>query len=166
MKAEQTFDPRAVRSVLGRFATGVCVMTASDPTANDGSIIGMTANSFTSVSLEPPLILWCLGHSARRYDIFAGTKSFGVNILGGHQADLSHRFARGKAVVDAEEGLTGAHPLMLKDVSAFLDCETYEQHTMGDHLVIVGRVLHFEQAPPVETSLTYHSGQYGRLGII
>ncbi len=164
MQADHIFDPRAFRSVLSRFATGVCVMTAPDPNAMPGHIIGMTANSFTSVSLEPPLILWCLAHSAHRYDIFASAQTFGVNILSGAQADISNRFARGKAQVDPEEKLIGSHPLMLRDVSGFLACETYEQHTMGDHLVIVGRVTHFEQSPPVEACLTFHRGQYGRSG--
>lgn len=166
MQADQIFDPRAFRSVLGRFATGVCVMTAPDPNGGARAILGMTANSFTSVSLEPPLILWCLAHSARRYDIFASAQTFGVNILSSTQADLSQRFARGKAQVDPEEDLIANHPLMLKDVSGFLACETYEQHTMGDHLVIVGRVTHFEQAGPVEASLTFHRGQYGHSGVV
>ncbi len=159
-------DTKAYRHTLGCFATGVCVITVPDPDHVSGHVLGMTANSFSSVSLDPPLVQWCLDLKAHRYDIYAGAKAFGINILSGGQEQLSRRFAKHNAHVVPDEGLTSpAHPLRLTDVIAFLDCETYETRIVGDHLVIVGRVLNYERDVE-KAGLTFFTGAYGQIGNI
>jgi flavin reductase (DIM6/NTAB) family NADH-FMN oxidoreductase RutF len=157
-------DRMALRQVLGGFATGVCVMTTSDPDHISGHVIGITANSFSSVSLDPPLVQWCLDLKAHRYDIFAKAKVFGVNILSAGQESVSRRFSKENAHVVPEEGLiSDLGPLRLKAVKGYMTCETYETRLVGDHLVIVGRVIEMdrEETAPV---LTFYQGKYGRIG--
>ena len=157
-------DKHALRHALGGFATGVCVMTVPDPDQKSGHVLGLTANSFTSVSLEPPLILWCLDDRAHRYDIYARASAFGINILSGGQDDLSRRFARDNAHIVPEEGLISPlHPLRLKNVVAFLKCDVQDRYPVGDHLVIVGRVKSFDR-DDTQAGLTFFKGQYGQIG--
>ena len=156
-------DSKAYRHVLGNFATGVCVITAPDPDHVDGHIVGMTANSFSSVSLEPRLIQWCVDLKAHRYGVYADARHFGVNILSGGHETLSRRFARENAHIVPEEGLISPlHPLRLNDVAGFLDCEQYETRIVGDHLVIVGQVKAFD-ADAEQPGLTFFKGKYGQI---
>ena len=100
---------------------------------------------------------------AHRYAVFAEAKSFGINILSGGQAELSRRFARQNAHVVPEEGLiSDLHPLRLKDVIGFLECDVYETRPLGDHLVIVGQVMSYD-VDPVQSGLTFFKGQYGEI---
>ncbi len=155
-------DTKALRHTLGTFATGVCVMTTEDPDRQTGHVIGMTANSFSSVSLDPPLIQWCIDFKAHRYAVYAEAKTFAVNILSAGQEDLSRRFARENAhIVPQEMLISDLHPLRLREVAGFLACETYETREVGDHLVIIGRVLQFDQAPE-QPGLTFFRGKYGK----
>jgi flavin reductase (DIM6/NTAB) family NADH-FMN oxidoreductase RutF len=159
-------DKKALRHTLGGFATGVCVITAPDPEHRAGHVIGMTANSFSSVSLAPPLVQWCLDLKAHRYDVYADAPRFGVNVLGAGQATLSRRFARENAHITPEEGLTLAEqPLRLKDAAAFLDCELFERREVGDHLVIIGRVLAFD-SDSQRAGLLFFRGRYGDTGVM
>lgn len=156
-------DTKPYRHTLGAFTTGVCVMTIPDPDHIEGHVLGMTANSFSSVSLDPPLIQWCLDNKAHRYEVYAKAPAFGVNILSGGQEALSHRFARFNAHILPEEGLIGPeHPLRLNGVAGFLACETYETRTVGDHLVIVGRVIEFDKDDG-QGGLTFFRGRYGEI---
>ncbi len=146
-----------LRHVLGAFATGVCVITAQ---AN-GQIIGLTANSFTSVSLDPPLVLWCLDNRCERYGVFAGAESFDINILSSEQSPLSDRFARGDAVIGDHEGLlTLDHPLRLKKVIGWLSCVMHDTRVVGDHLLIVGKVEAYDYG--AGEGLTFFRGRYGQ----
>jgi len=157
----QYMDARALRHTLGSFATGVCVITVPDPDHVSGHVLGMTANSFSSISLDPPLVQWCIDNKAHRYAVYAEAKTFGINILSGRQSELSKRFARHNAHILPEEGvLDAANPLRLKNVISFLACETFETRTLGDHLAIVGRVTAFDTQAD-KTGLTFFRGRYG-----
>jgi len=140
-------------------------MTIADPDQQTGHVLGMTANSFSSVSLDPPLIQWCIDVKAHRFSVYSKAQSFAVNILGAGHEDLSRRFSKENAHIVPEEMLLSAsHPLRLRDTAGFLACETYETRILGDHLVIVGRVTEFDQSS--ETGcLTFFRGKYGQLGV-
>ena len=156
-------DIKAYRHVLGSFATGVCVMTVPDADHMAGHVLGMTANSFTSVSLDPPLILWCIDLKAHRYRVYAEATSFGVNILARDHEILSRRFARENAhIVPDEMLISDRHPLKLRDVAGFLACDVHETHLIGDHRVIVGRVTAFESDDGAG-GLTFFKGKYGQI---
>lgn len=157
-------DTKLLRYTLGNFATGVCVITIPDPDHVSGHVLGMTANSFTSVSLEPPLVSWFLDNRAHRYAVYSEALAFGINILSGGQEALSRRFARENAHITPEEGLISPlHPLRFNACVGFLSCQLYETRQLGDHLMIVGRVLDYDRDPE-KTGLTFFRGQYGRIG--
>ncbi|WP_397543234.1 flavin reductase [Roseovarius salis] len=155
--AIKTEDKQALRHAFGAFATGVTVVTTAD---EKGTPFGFTANSFTSVSLDPPLLLICLAKSSSKINIFSNAKSFAVNILSSQQAEVSHRFATSMkerfATVDWSLGGKGA-PL-IEGVAAWFDCTPHQIVDAGDHIIIIGRVdafAHTEQEP-----LVYLRGQY------
>lgn len=131
---------RKLRSAFGHYATGVAVVTT---TTARGERAGITVNSFASLSLDPPLVLWSIGRTAATFASFRGARAFAVHVLHSGQAPLARQFAlRGGdrfAGVSCATGPSGA-PL-LDDFLACFDCETYATHEGGDHLVIVGRVL-------------------------
>jgi flavin reductase (DIM6/NTAB) family NADH-FMN oxidoreductase RutF len=130
------------RQALGSFLTGVTVVTTTD---SDGNDRGMTANSFTSVSLDPPLILFCIDRRAGSYDAFTTAAGYAVHILGSHQQDIAKAFA--SKSLDKFAGLrlrrstTGA--AILDDAHAVLDCVAHEIVPAGDHAVIIARVNAF-----------------------
>lgn len=143
------FDPRDLRRAFGNFATGVTIVTTLDP---DGNPCGFTANSFTSVSIDPPLLLISIANSAYGCEVFRGSDGFAVNILAQSQRDLSNRFARAGvdkfAGVAARAAVTGAP--ILQDVVAWFDCAHHEQVEAGDHVLLIGRVRDYgynTQAP-------------------
>ena len=146
------------RQALGSFATGVTVVTAAGA---DGAMAGVTANSFTSVSLEPPLILWCLANTSDSLAVFREAAYFAVNILASGQVRLSDHFARRQedkfSEVRFRRGRGGA-PL-LEGCVTWLQCRTAAQHDMGDHRVFVGEVVGFETS--WEEALLFHRGSYG-----
>ena len=122
--------------------------------------LGITVNSFTSVSLEPPLILWCLDRASWRHDAFAAAPEFAVHMLPVEDRDLSDRFAWGVCHLSAEEfDSSNVGPPRLKNALTRLECDTADRIVMGDHLTIVGRVRAFETRPGA--ALTYYRGRYG-----
>lgn len=133
------FDEPRFRDVLRQFATGITVVTGRDEERRPRAV---TVNSFASVSLDPPLVLYCLGRSAFNFDVFAKAKAFAINILSADQQALSDRFAREAedelADLELTELETGSP--VLSGCLAVLDCETEKIHEAGDHLIIVGRV--------------------------
>lgn len=151
------FDSKAFRTALGTFTTGVTIITA---TAQDGTPVGITANSFNSVSLDPPLVLWSLAKNANSLPVFTESKFWNVHVLSVEQEALSGRFAsRGEdkfAGLKLDEGLTTA-PL-LPNCTARFQCRTAFMHDGGDHIIFIGEVLGFDQSahPP----LVFQSGQY------
>ncbi|WMY10141.1 flavin reductase family protein [Paraburkholderia phenoliruptrix] len=138
----QAFDAAEFRRALGAFVTGVTVVTTIQA---DGSPRGFTANSFTSVSLDPPLILVCIAKTASSYGVFSGTSHFAVSVLAEDQKAVSGVFASKAAdkfaQVAWETRNTGA-PVM-KGAAASFDCATHEVVDAGDHIILIGRVLDF-----------------------
>lgn len=133
-------DTRALRDALGHYATGVAIVTA---TGDEGTPVGMTINSFTSVSMTPPLVAWCVDRRAASYRIFAGATRFSISVLAAHQADLARRFAtRGEDKFRDINWRTSA-PVMEGSCAHFC-CETYSRVLLGDHLMLVGKVTDFD----------------------
>lgn len=155
--AAAEFDTRAFRRALGNFATGVTVVTATGP---DGRQVGVTANSFNSVSLDPPLVLWSIDKRSSSHEVFEEASHFAVNILAADQIDLSNNFARPKddrfAGIDYETGVGGS-PVFV-DCAARFHCEKYEQLDGGDHWILVGKVVAFDDLG--RAPLLYHQGAY------
>lgn len=150
------FDATAYRRALGGFATGVCVVTAHTA---EGPF-GITVNSFTSVSLKPPLVLWCLDRRSDRHDAFAAAERFAIHVLPIEDREMSDRFAWGVCRLSPEEFDTdNPEPPRLKNALVRLECTTRQRMVMGDHLTIVGAVQRFEQRPG--DALTYYRGKYG-----
>lgn len=150
-------EPRAFRRALGNFATGVTIVTAIDP---DGTKVGVTANSFSSLSMDPPLILWSSKKDARSSPIFEAATNFAVNILASDQLEMSNQFARQQedkfAGVEWEEGISGV-PVFPNCAGRF-QCETYDKIDGGDHWIFVGRVIAFDDFG--RTPLCFHQGSY------
>ncbi|MEX2475797.1 p-hydroxyphenylacetate 3-hydroxylase reductase component [Marinobacter sp.] len=151
------FDTRAFRRALGNFATGITIITAESP---DGIKAGVTANSFNSVSMDPPLILWSIDKGSKAIDVFRTASHFTVNILASDQAHLSNNFAKSGddkyADIDYKPGLGNAP--VFDGVSGYFECEPWEFVEGGDHWIIIGKVVNFvdEGRPP----LVYHQGGY------
>jgi flavin reductase (DIM6/NTAB) family NADH-FMN oxidoreductase RutF len=154
-------DPAQLRAVLGQFATGVTVVTTI---AENGRRVGLTANSFSSLSLDPPLILWSLRKAAPSCMDFQRAERFAINILAHDQIGLSRHFA-----TPAENKFDGvsctestlARVPCLDGTSARIVCRNLDQYEGGDHLIFIGRVEHFDvfgKAP-----LVFHAGQYRAL---
>ncbi|SFF26773.1 3-hydroxy-9,10-secoandrosta-1,3,5(10)-triene-9,17-dione monooxygenase reductase component [Fontimonas thermophila] len=157
MSTSATFDPLEFRKALGTFATGVTIITTR---ADDGTPLGLTVNSFNSVSLDPPLVLWSLANSALSFDAFRKAGHWAVHVLAADQEELSARFARrGEdkfGGLDLEQGIGGV-PL-LKGCAARFQCRTASQYQGGDHLIFIGEVLAFDRD---ETApLVFHGGRY------
>jgi 3-hydroxy-9,10-secoandrosta-1,3,5(10)-triene-9,17-dione monooxygenase reductase component len=157
MSQAATFDALEFRKALGSFATGVTIITTRAP---DGTPLGLTANSFNSVSLNPPLVLWSLANTSMSLPAFRVAGNWAVHVLASDQEELSARFAkRGEskfAGLETEEGLGGV-PL-LKGCSARFQCRTAFQYEGGDHVIFLGEVLRFDrnEMPP----LVFHGGRY------
>lgn len=154
--AEVTIEPAAFRKALGSFATGVTIVT----TCHEGEQFGVTANSFSSVSLDPPLILWSLAKSAASLAAFVDANGFAVHILGSDQQDLSNRFAT--KGIDKFAGIPieiGEHDVpLLPDCAARFVCRTAYQYEGGDHIIFVGEVVDFAHRD--KEPLLFHAGRY------
>lgn len=153
----QTGDQRGFRDALGAFATGVTIATTSDV---HGQPVGVTASSFNSVSLDPPLILWSLARTSLSHDAFSASGHFAVHVLAATQEELSNRFARRGddkfAGVAWQPGVLGS-PL-LAEYAARFQCRTRHMYEGGDHVILVGEVVahDFCNVPP----LLFHGGRY------
>jgi len=150
-------DPKEFRAALGTFATGVTVITAR---AADGTAVGLTANSFNSVSMDPPMVLWSLAKKALNLPVFKSADHWAVHVLAADQEALSGRFARSGedkfAGLELEDHHAGV-PL-LKGCAARFQCKTSFQYEGGDHIIFVGEVTAFDRSehPP----LVFHAGRY------
>ncbi len=166
------FDIKGLREALGCFPTGIAVMTAA-PAAdaansknpNEASHIGITVNSFTSVSLEPPLVLWCIDRRSRRYPHFAQAPGFTVSILAsGHQAVSSRLAGAGEHSLDGIALIpTELGPPALADSLAIFECARESVQDAGDHAILIGRVLRFARHDGAGAPLVYFRGRYGAL---
>ncbi|SEG72157.1 p-hydroxyphenylacetate 3-hydroxylase reductase component [Marinobacterium lutimaris] len=153
-----TMDSHAFRRALGNFATGITVVTAQSPA---GERIGLTVNSFNSVSLDPPLILWSLDkRSADSLEVIRQSGHFAVNVLAADQLDISNHFARPQddkfALIRFAEG-PGGSPL-LDNCAARFHCALHQEVDAGDHWILIGRVLDFDDLG--RAPLLYHQGAY------
>lgn len=153
-----SFDTRDFRRALGKFATGVTVVTTRD---GDGEHFGVTASSFNSVSMDPPLILWSIDKKAYSLAAYRDAEHFVVNVLGNDQVEISNRFAsRGEdkfAGIAIEEGIGGA--AKVKDAAAHFDCRTWNVYEGGDHLILVGEVVRYGYRD-AGSALVFHNGRY------
>lgn len=147
-----------LRRALGQFPTGVTVITTLDVT---GSPVGVTASSFNTVSLDPPLVLWCVAKDAFSAEVFETAEYFAVNVLGDQQVDISNNFARqsedkfnGVAFVPGK----GGSPL-LENTAANFECKTWKLYEGGDHTIVVGEVLGYQATESV-TPLIFARGDY------
>ena len=153
--------PRLLRDALGRFATGVTIITCID---DSGARIGLTANSFNALSLDPPLVLWSLRQASPSLPAFCQAKTFAVNVLAESQVDLSRRFASALPDKFAEGAWAvglGDAPI-LAGCAAVFECELQQQMVVGDHWLFIGRVLRL--ADGVVAPLLFQGGHYRMLG--
>jgi 3-hydroxy-9,10-secoandrosta-1,3,5(10)-triene-9,17-dione monooxygenase reductase component len=159
---EQIYRPDGAefRKVLGRFATGITIVTAMD----GAEPVGVAANSFTSVSIDPPLVLFCVAQTSTTWPRIQRGRRFAINILAEHQEELCRVFATKDAdrfsAVEWHTGVGGSP--VLHEVIAYLDCEFWATYECGDHVVVVGRVLDLgithDTAP-----LLFYQGKYARI---
>ena len=150
-------DRDALRHALGHFATGVTVVTA--PSAIGP--LGFTANSFSSVSLHPPLVQWSLAQASRRHDTFVTAPHFAVHILGQDQVDLAKRFATVGDDFSNLDWHVGQHDVpILETCIVRLDCVSYQHFPAGDHSLILGRVV--DVSVLGGSALIFDQSRYGR----
>jgi len=153
---------RSLRDAFGQFATGVTVVTARD---GHGKPIGLTANSFASVSLEPPLVSWCVDRASSRFNEFIDAEHFSISVLTSKQQEISNLFAMrswDETVFDEVSWFEGVNKVpQIPDVSARFHCKTAHLYEGGDHIIIVGSVLEYECE--AEESLVFFQGDYRQL---
>ena len=156
-----TIDSDSFRSVLGRFASGITVVTTRDADRRD---VGMTVSAFCSASLRPPLVQLCIDHAASMYAALMGAERFGVNILAAEQEALSRRFATADSTrrfdgIGYQRGESGI--VLLDDALAHLECRVVARHEAGDHMMVIGEV---ESASARSAApLLYYRGGYAQL---
>ena len=154
---QRPFDSAHFRQALAQFATGVTVITTR---LADGSFRGLTASSFNSVSLDPPLVLWSLGSGANSLPIFSGNSHYVINVLGAEQAHLAKRFSRrtDNPFGDIAFTLSRTGQPILSGVSAWFECHNRSRYPEGDHVIFVGEVedCHLQQ----QAALIFHDGQF------
>ena len=153
-------DARALRDALGRFATGVTIVTTR--TAEDGAPIGITANSFASVSLDPPLVLWSAARASMRHQHFAAAQAFAIHVLREDQEALARHFTRDGMAFDGLDWASAEGLPVLRGVIARFECVTEATHEGGDHTIIIGRVTRFMQDPG-SRPLLFTGGKFARL---
>lgn len=159
----RAFDAAHFRKALSQFATGVTVITTR---LDDGTLLGLTASSFNSVSLSPPLVLWSLSEQASSMPVFSGNSHYVINILGAEQAALAEQFSRKSAdrFDGVEYTLSRTGQPVLKGVSAWFECHNRSRYPEGDHVIFVGEVEHCEVMP--QTALVFHDGRFVKTGEI
>ncbi|NRA42030.1 MAG: flavin reductase [Pseudomonadales bacterium] len=153
-----SLDPREFRNALGRFATGVCVITFEV----DGKPYGMTANSFSSVSLDPALVLWSIQKDSECAPMFEQISHYGINILTSEQQDVSNQYAK-KGEHDLlpgtyRQGSTGA--FVLKQAMTSFECEIDQRIDAGDHIILLSKVHEMHNDPADRQPLLFFAGKY------
>jgi 4-hydroxyphenylacetate 3-hydroxylase, reductase component len=156
MTALSESDARALRRCFGQFGTGVTIMTSQ--TGDDR--VGVTANSFSSLSLDPPLVLWSIKRTSRSFDAFLKAEHFAVNVLSTDQIAVSQAFSGPEADkfagIDWVPGKTGSPTI--RNAIAIMECQMESRYDGGDHMILIGRVLHFSQA--LGDALLFSQGRY------
>jgi flavin reductase (DIM6/NTAB) family NADH-FMN oxidoreductase RutF len=158
LSAPSVVDPNMFRRVLGTFLSGVTVVTAFDAA---GRPRGLTANSFSSVSLDPPLILWSLSRRSGSLAAFEGAERYAVNVLSAGQTDLARRFSRPHAdrFASVPFRLGWSDAPLVDGCIAWFECRHHARHRAGDHVVFIGEVVTVERAPG--RGLVFQHGRYG-----
>jgi len=153
--------PQALRAALGRFATGVTIITCAGP---GGTPVGLTANSFSALSLDPPLVLWSLRQASSSLAAFDAAPHFAVNVLAESQVELSRRFAssQGDKFADGAWGPGLGNAPVLAGCAAVFECEVTTRQVAGDHVLFIGRVLRL--ADLSVAPLLFQGGHYRMLG--
>ena len=156
-----SIDPRDFRNAMGCFASAVTVIST---TTKDKRAVGLTVNSFNSVSLEPPLVLFCLGREASSFDDFLHSGKFAVNILRQNQDHISNGFAvdGGKFFKTMDKEFSNLGNPLVPDALAMFDCEKEAVHEGGDHVILIGRVIELRQDPN-GYPLVYYRGRYSNV---
>lgn len=155
------FDSADFRAVMSRFATGVCIVTSVD---SDGGPVGMTINSFNSVSLDPPLVLWTVGRQAPEYDAFCQASEYNIHLLRESEVHLSNHFATPSDDKFAgQEFDLSSLPRMQKPWQ-LLKCKAEHSFAAGDHTILVGRVTAIESNAEDDRALLYYASQYHSVG--
>jgi flavin reductase (DIM6/NTAB) family NADH-FMN oxidoreductase RutF len=160
--AERGFDSAHFRQALSQFATGVTVITTR---LADGSFRGLTASSFNSVSLEPPLVLWSLSNVANSLPIFSGNSHYVINVLSAGQEELARRFSRrseANPFDSVEYALSRTGQPILKGACAWFECHNRSRYPEGDHVIFVGEVE--DCAVDAQPALLFHGGKFAHTG--
>lgn len=154
----QAFDARQFRDALAQFATGVTVICAR---TGDGRYVGFTANSFNSVSLDPPLVLWSLARRSASLAAFEAVDRYSVNVLSATQVDLARRFSRPHAdrFASVEFRMGWADAPLIHGCVAWFECRHHSRQRTGDHVVFVGEVVTCERT--TGRGLVFHHGHFG-----
>lgn len=164
MTGEPTIDTRSYRNLVGRFATGVTVVTVND----GGEFRAMTANSFTSVSLDPLLVLICVTRDASMHDPIHEAGTFAVNLLAEEQRPVAELFARRGELVEPMGGLPfhvrGTGAPLIEGTLGWFECEVWREYDGGDHTIFVGRVVDMDLSRPDDAPLLFFAGKYGAMG--
>jgi len=163
-----SIDQREFRNALGSFATGVTVVTTSQRAENGDLLpIAVTANSFSSVSLDPALVLWSIDKSASSFAAFQACDAFAIHILHDGQRDLSQRCAssKGEKLREGEWQFGELNIPLVTECKTRFECQVEHRYKGGDHIIMVGRVVNFERCDNQgsEPALLYYQGQYEQL---
>lgn len=160
MTSEPKIDTRSYRDLVGRFATGVTVVTVNDA----GTYRAMTANSFTSVSLDPLLVLVCVTRDASMHDPIHEAGTFAVNLLSAGQRPISELFARRGELTEPMGGVPfrigGTGSPLIDEALGWFECEVWREYDGGDHTIFIGRVVDMELAGPTREPLLFFGGRY------
>lgn len=161
--AVNLFNSRTFRQALGHFPTGVAIVTTRSP---DGRPVGLTINSFSSLSLDPPLVMWSLVNHSPSLTVFEKCNYFAINVISQSQTDAALGFANSKvkdkfSLVSHMDGKEGV-PLIDDCVATFV-CENYRQYEGGDHTIFIGRVVRHSAMTEHEPAV-FHRGKFTRLG--
>ena len=151
------FDSRAYRDTMGQYCTGVVIVTGNE----NGSLVGFAAQSFVSLSLDPPLIAICPAKTSTSWPRIRASGHFCINVLAANQEAVSEAFAQSGRVADVPWTTNATSAPILEGAIAYVECAIDTEHEAGDHTVVYGRVLAFETLRPDARPLTYFRGEYG-----
>ena len=154
---ETDFDSRAYRDTMGQFCTGVAIVTGND----DGHLVGFAAQSFVSLSLEPPLIAVCPAKTSTSWPRIRSLGCFAINVLAADQQAISDVFAQAGQAAEMAWTMRATGAPILDGALAYVECAVDAEHDAGDHTIVVGRVRGFDILRPEARPLLYFRGEYG-----
>ena len=159
------FDSQAYRDTVGQYCTGVVIVTGNaagnEPRNEAGHLVGFAAQSFVSLSLDPPLVAVCPARTSTSWPRIRATGHFCINVLADDQESISTVFAQAGQAADVAWTTNATPAPILDGVIAYVECAVDAEHEAGDHTIVVGRVLGFETLRPRARPLLYFRGDYG-----